>query len=174
MTHDILDHAIPDLDPKFQAFLDAAPDAIVIVDTNGVIVTVNALAETMFGYTREQLLGTLIDILVPERYRGRHEADRRAYANAPRTRPMGLDRDLWGRRNDGREFPIQISLSPIDTERGKLVISIIRDVTSQRQAEARFRGLLESAPDGIVVVDAAGKIVIVNSQTERMFGYTRN
>jgi len=162
-----------ELDPKFQAFLDVAPDAIVIVDTSGHIVAVNTLTETMFGYDREHLLGNSIELLVPERYRSHHVSDRVEYTNSPRTRPMGLGRDLWGRRNDGREFPIQISLSPIDTGGRRLVISIIRDVTSQRQAEARFRGLLESAPDGIVVVDSSGKIVIVNSQTERMFGYTR-
>jgi len=161
------------LDPKFQAFLDAAPDAIVIVDKSGQIVAVNALAETMFAFSREQLIGSAVEALVPERYRPHHERDRAAYLRAPRTRPMGLGRDLWGRRSNGNEFPIQISLSPIETETGSLVISIIRDVTAQRQAEKRFRGLLESAPDGIVVVDARGKIVIVNSQTERMFDYTR-
>jgi len=163
-----------DFDPKFQAFLDAAPDAIVIVDPAGRIVALNRLAETMFGHSREAMLGNAIELLVPERHRGSHVAERQQYSSSPHTRPMGPGRELWGRRNDGAEFPIQISLSPIEIEEhGQLVISIIRDVTAQHRAEARFRGLLESAPDGIVVVDDHGSIVIVNSQTERMFGYTR-
>ncbi|HVR38029.1 MAG TPA: PAS domain S-box protein [Thermoanaerobaculia bacterium] len=162
-----------ELDPKTQAFLEAAPDAIVVVDHDGCIVAVNRLTESMFRYPREQLLGTHVELLVPERFRGRHVGDRQSYVDSPRTRPMGLGRDLWGRRSNGEEFPVQISLSPIETEHGTLVTSIIRDVTVQHQAEARFRGLLESAPDGIVVVDDTGHIIIVNSQTERMFGYAR-
>jgi PAS domain S-box-containing protein len=162
-----------ELDPKFQAFLDAAPDAIVVVDTTGHIVAINPLTEDMFAYSREQLLSSPIELLIPERYRTAHEQNRRSYADTPRTRPMGLGRDLRGRRSDGTEFPVQISLSPIETANGTLVISIIRDVTAQRRAEERFRGLLESAPDGIIVVDGSGEIVIVNSQTERMFGYAR-
>ncbi|HUJ12713.1 MAG TPA: PAS domain S-box protein [Thermoanaerobaculia bacterium] len=161
------------LEPKFQAFLESAPDAIVVVDRHGLIVGINRLTEEMFDYRREELIGEKVDLLVPERFRDRHVHDREAYSAAPRTRPMGLGRDLWGRRKSGQEFPIQISLSPIEAEGGTLVTSIIRDITPQRAAEARFRGLLESAPDGIVVVDGQGKIVIVNSQTERLFGYTR-
>lgn len=163
----------PAVDPKFESFLQAAPDAIVVVDGQGVIVAANPLAEEMFGYSRDALIGAKVEMLVPTRFRGRHSGEREAYANSPRTRPMGLGRDLWGRRSNGEEFPVQISLSPIETEQGTLVTSIIRDVTAQRRAEARFRGLLESAPDGIVVVDGTGSIVIVNSQLERMFGYRR-
>lgn len=165
--------SIPDLAPTFRAFLEAAPDAIVMVDRSGRIVAVNSLTEQMFGYASEELRGQPVELLVPERFRGRHESDRETYSAAPHTRPMGLGRDLWGRRQSGEEFPIQISLSPIDTEQGTLITSIIRDVTALRRAESRFRGLLEAAPDGIVVVDSAGTIVIVNSQTERMFGYGR-
>jgi len=163
-----------ELDAKFQAFLEAAPDAIVVVDPHGRIVTANALAESMFGYDRQQLVGERVEILVPEAYRGAHDAQRETYSRAPRTRPMGLDRELRGRRANGEEFPVQISLSPIETENGTLITSIIRDMTKQRLAEARFRGLLESAPDSIVVVNTAGVITIVNSETERMFGYERH
>jgi PAS domain S-box-containing protein len=161
------------LDPNFQAFLEAAPDAIVVVDRDGVIVGINALTEEMFEYSRQELLDQRLEILVPERFRAHHVHDRTSYAENPRTRPMGLDRELWGRRKSGHEFLVQISLSPIQSNGEALVTSIIRDVTTQRAAEARFRALLESAPDGIVVVDAQGTIVIVNSQTERLFGYTR-
>ena len=162
------------LDPNFQAFLEAAPDAIVVVDREGIIVGINALTEEMFGYSRADLLDQKIELLVPERFRVAHQGERRSYSQAPRTRPMGLDRELWGRRKSGHEFLVQISLSPIKSGGETLVTSIIRDVTTQRAAEARFRALLESAPDGIVVVDAEGTIVIVNSQTERLFGYSRS
>jgi PAS domain S-box-containing protein len=162
-----------ELDKKFKAFLEAAPDAIVVVDVHGHIVAANALAESMFGYERQQLLGERVEMLVPETYRAAHHVEREAYSHAARTRPMGADRELRGRRANGDEFPVQISLSPIETESGTLITSIIRDMTTQRLAEARFRGLLESAPDSIVVVDSAGIITIVNSETERMFGYER-
>ncbi len=154
-------------------FLDAAPDTIVVVDTAGSIVIANGLAEKMFGYSREELIGQPIELLVPERFRGGHVGYRTNYFREPRTRPMGEGRELAGRRKDGTEFTVEISLSPLHTDEGVLVISIIRDTTQRRQAEAKFRGLLESAPDGIVVVDRSGCIVIVNNQTERIFGYSR-
>jgi len=161
------------LEPTFQAFLESAPDAIVVVSREGRVVAVNALTEEMFGYTRTELLDQKVEMLVPERFRDQHHVDREHYSQAPRRRPMGLDRELWGRRKSGQEFLVQISLSPIESKGETFVTSIIRDVTTQRAAEARFRALLESAPDGIVVVDSGGMIVIVNSQTERLFGYTR-
>jgi PAS domain S-box-containing protein len=154
-------------------FLDAAPDTIVVVDTAGSIVIANGLAEKMFGYSREELIGQPIELLVPERFRGGHVGYRTNYFREPRTRPMGEGRELAGRRKDGTEFTVEISLSPLHTDEGVLVISIIRDTTQRRLAEAKFRGLLESAPDGIVVVDRSGCIVIVNNQTERIFGYSR-
>jgi PAS domain S-box-containing protein len=161
------------LDSAFYAFLDSAPDAIVVVDRAGRIVATNELAADMFGYSREELSDAAIETLIPARFHHRHERDRDAYSKTPRTRPMGGDQELWGRRKSGHEFLVQISLSPFASGEETLVISIVRDVTVQRAAEARFRALLESAPDGIVVVDATGTIVIVNSQTERLFGYTR-
>jgi PAS domain S-box-containing protein len=156
-----------------QAFLEAAPDAIVIVDAEGRILTVNELSESMFGYQRGEMLGQPVELLVPERYRSGHATHRREYTKAPKTRPMGAGRELLGRRRDGSEFPVEISLSPLHTKEGTRVISIIRDISSQKEAEARFRGLLESAPDAIVVVDGEGRIQIVNGQAEKMFGYER-
>src|SRR5262249_18981121 len=157
-----------------QGFLEAAPDAIVLVDEPGPVVIANGLSEGMVGFAGEELIGTSIELLVPNRFRGVHAEHRAEYFHEPRTRPMGEGLALCGRRKDGSEFPVEISLSPLNTEKGPLVISIIRDTTQRRQAEAKFRGLLESAPDGIVVVDRGGKIVIVNSQTERIFGYPRD
>jgi len=161
------------LDPNFQSFLESAPDAILVADRRGSIVGLNGLTERMFGYSREELLHQPVELLVPGRLRSSHERNRSSYSEAPRTRPMGGDRELLGLRKSGEEFPVQISLSPIEIGNETLITSIIRDMTAQRAAEAHFRALLEAAPDGMVVVDANGRIVVVNSQTERLFGYSR-
>jgi len=154
--------------------IEAAPDAVVVVDASGRIHAVNALAEQMFGYAREELLGQAVEMLVPERYRPRHERHRGEYLAHPKTRPMGTGQELLGRRKDGSEFPVEISLSPLRNGALPLVVSIVRDTTAQKAAEAKFRGLLESAPDAIVVVDHAGTIQIVNTRTEELFGYGRD
>jgi PAS domain S-box-containing protein len=130
-----------DADQKFLGFVEAAPDAVVIVDAEARITLVNHLTEKMFGYERDELIGQRIEILVPERYRPQHTHDRDAYTHAPRTRPMGLGRELLGRRRDGSEFPVEISLSPLETEEGLLVTSIIRD-TTQTQAALREKEAL--------------------------------
>jgi PAS domain S-box-containing protein len=158
---------------KFRALLEAAPDAMVIVDDRGHIELVNAQAEQLFGYTRSELVGQPIELLVPERARGAHIGHRRNYLRAPGTRPMGAGIELYARRRDGSEFAVEISLSPLKTETGILTISAIRDVTARTRAEAKFRALLESAPDAMVIVNQAGEIVLVNAQAERMFGYSR-
>ena len=127
----------------FHAFLEAAPDAVVMVDGSGRIVVVNTLTERMFGYRREELLGEPVEVLIPERLRQRHLRDRGDYAKAPRARPMGAaGLELWGRRKDGTEFPVEISLSPLETEQGMLVTSIIRDTTERRQFEERIKASL--------------------------------
>ena len=114
-----------------------------------------------------------IEGLVPQRFRAQHAGYRNNYFREPHTRPMGEGRELSGRRKDGSEFPVEISLSPLKTETGTLVISIIRDSTAQKKVEAKFRGFLEAAPDAIVVVNREGKMVILNTQAERLFKYTR-
>lgn len=158
---------------KFRALLEAAPDAIVIVDEQGRIDLVNAQAEEMFGYRRAELVGCSIELLVPERARGVHAGHRQDYLRSARIRPMGAGLALNARRKDGSEFPVEISLSPLRTEAGVLTISAIRDVTERRRADERFRGLLESAPDAMVIANSDGRIVLVNAQTERLFGYER-
>lgn len=153
--------------------LDAAPDAIVVVDGRGTVVLVNSEAQRMLGYTRDELLGRSVDLLVPEAARAAHALHRAHYAEAAAVRPMARETELTVRLADGAELPVEISLSPLDGPHGRLVCAAIRDVTAQRRMHAMFRGLLESAPDAMVIADPAGTIVLVNAQTERMFGYDR-
>ncbi|MBI2940389.1 MAG: PAS domain S-box protein [Chloroflexi bacterium] len=122
-------------EPMFRILLDTAPDAIVIVNSSGRILLVNAQAENLFGYHRHELLGQPVEILIPEHLRSLHAGQRTRYHAAPRTRPMGIGLQLSARRKDGSEFPAEISLSPLQTEDGTLVTSVIRDVTERKRAE---------------------------------------
>jgi protein-histidine pros-kinase len=130
------------IEHHFRALLEAAPDAMVIVDEAGEILLVNRQTESLFGYERQELLGQPVEVLIPERFRAGHGARRASYAVDARPRPMGTGLDLHGRRRDGSEFPTEISLSPVDTEAGRLVIAAIRDVTERKRAEEERRGLL--------------------------------
>lgn len=158
---------------RFRGLLEAAPDGMVIVDQEGTIVMVNAQMETLFGYSREEVMGKRVEMLVPTRFRDVHPFHRGQYSKNPRLRPMGADLELNAVRKDGTEFPVEISLSPMDSEEENLIIAAIRDITDRKRAEEKFRGLLESAPDAMVVVDQQGVIQLVNSQTEKMFGFDR-
>lgn len=165
---------------KFRNLLETAPDAIVIVDQSGRIVLTNAQTENLFGYPRAELLGQPVELLVPDRFRGRHPGYRGEFFLAPRPRAMGPELDLYGRRKDGSEFPVEISLSPLETSSGILISSAIRDVTqrkelaeSVRQQELRFRLLIDAVKDyAIISLDPFGLVTTWNSGAQRLKGYT--
>ena len=140
-------------DLRLRGLLEAAPDAMIIVDRDGRITLANHQMEKLFGHTREDLIGERIEILVPQRFRKGHPGHRTAYFGDPRTRPMGAGIDLFALRKDGTEFPAEISLAPIETEEGVFATAAVRDISERRKVEAKFRGLLESAPDAVVIVN---------------------
>lgn len=126
----------------FQSVFEASPDAMVIVDRSGEIVLINSQTERLFGYPREELLGQPVERLIPARFQAQHVHHRTGYVDNPRARGMGTGLELYGVRKDGSEFPIEISLSPLETDEGLLVSSAIRDVTEYRRVEQSLRSSL--------------------------------
>ena len=129
----------PAAERRFRLVVEAAPNAMVMVDRAGDIVMVNAQAERVFGYSRTELVGQPVEMLVPERFRGHHPGLREAFFADPRARPMGAGRDLFGLKKDGSEFPVEIGLNPIETEEGPMVLSAIVDITERKMAEAALK-----------------------------------
>jgi PAS domain S-box-containing protein len=166
---------------KYRGLLEAAPDAMVVVNQAGEIVLLNLQAEKQFGYPRDELLGQKVTSIVPEGFAERLIADDLRSAEDALAQQIGTGIELIGRRKDGGEFPIEIMLSPLESAEGTLVTAAIRDIGVRKaaekhlaQMEGRYRGLLEAAPDAMVVVNQAGEIALLNLQAEKQFGYRRD
>ena len=178
-SHDLSERL--ESEAKYRGLLEAAPDAMVVVDQRGKIVLLNLQAEKTFGYSRNELVGQQVKNIIPEGFAERLIADGTRTAAEALAQRIGAGIELNGRRKDGSEFPIEIMLSPLEGAEGILVTAAIRDISVRKaaeehlaQMEARYRGLLEAAPDAMVVVNAGGEIVLLNVQAEKQFGYSRH
>ena len=166
---------------KYRGLLEAAPDAMVVVNQAGEIVLLNLQAEKQFGYHRDELVGQKVKNIIPEGFAERLLADGLRSVEDALAQQIGTGIELTGRRKDESEFPIEIMLSPLESAEGILVTAAIRDISVRKDAEkhlaqmeGRYRGLLEAAPDAMVVVNQVGGIVLLNVQAEKQFGYRRD
>ena len=173
--------ASPDLLERYRELLMAAPDAMVVVNQGGEIVLLNAQAEKQFGYPRDALIGQKVTNIIPEGFAERLIADGLRSPQDALAQQIGTGIELVALRRDGSEFPIEIMLSPLESPSGILVTAAIRDISVRKAAEVelarteqRYRGLLEAAPDSMVVVNQGGEIVLLNAQAEKQFGYLRD
>jgi PAS domain S-box-containing protein len=169
------------MEGRYRGLLEAAPDAMVVVNVIGEIVLLNVRAEKQFGYSRDELVGQKVKNIIPQGFAERIISDGTRSAAEALAQQIGTGIELIGRRKDGSQFPIEIMLSPLESPEGILVTAAIRDITVRKSAdthlaqmEGRYRGLLEAAPDAMVVVNVAGEIVLLNVQAEKRFGYSRD
>jgi PAS domain S-box-containing protein len=169
------------MEGRYRGLLEAAPDAMVVVNQGGEIVLLNVQAEKRFDYRRNELIGQQVRNIIPDGFAERLIADGTRTAAEALAQQIGTGIELMGRRRDGSRFPIEIMLSPLESAEGILVTAAIRDITVRKEAErnllrmeAQYRGLLEAAPDAMVVVNPAGEIVLLNAQAEKQFGYRRD
>jgi PAS domain S-box-containing protein len=177
----VAESASNDSGAKYRGLLEAAPDAMVVVNPRGEIVLLNVQAEKHFGYSREELIGQKVTNIIPVGFAERLIADGTRSAAEALAQQIGTGIELIAKRKDGTEFPIEIMLSPLDSAEGILVTAAIRDISVRKAAEShlalmegRYRGLLEAAPDAMVVVNQRGEIVLLNVQAEKQFGYHRD
>lgn len=165
---------------KLKSFIEAASQGIIGISADGRISLVNRCTEEMFGYSRDELLGQELELLLPERFRASHLGHRANYFAEPRIRPMGAGMEMAGRRKDGTEFPIEIGLSHVNTPEGPQAFGMVSDISERRRTEAelaasenKLSSFVEAASEAILGVSAEGRIILVNRRTEQMFGYTR-
>ncbi len=169
------------MEGRYRGLLEAAPDAMVVVNEEGEIVLLNLQAEKQFGYPRDELLGQKVTNIIPQGFAERLIADSTRTAAEALAQQIGTGIELTARRKDGSAFPVEIMLSPLENDEGTLVTAAIRDISVRKvaevhlaQMEGRYRGLLEAAPDAMVVVNDEGEIVLLNLQAEKQFGYPRD
>src|SRR3984885_2928669 len=175
------DRHLVQMEGRYRGLLEAAPDAMVVVNQSGEIVLLNVQAEKQFGYSRDELVGQKVKSIIPEGFAERLIADGTRSAAEALAQQIGTGIELIARRKDRSEFPIEIMLSPLENADGILVTAAIRDISVRKaadrhlvQMEGRYRGLLEAAPDAMVVVNQSGEIVLLNVQAEKQFGYSRD
>ncbi len=172
---------VAQMEGRYRGLLEAAPDAMVVVNQAGEMVLLNVQAEKQFGYRRDELVGQKVTNIIPEGFAERLIADGTRTAAEALAQQIGTGIELIGRRKDKSEFPIELMLSPLESAEGILVTAAIRDISVRKEAEkrvvqmeGRYRGLLEAAPDAMVVVNQAGEMVLLNVQAEKQFGYRRD
>ncbi|MBY0474504.1 MAG: PAS domain S-box protein [Nitrosomonas sp.] len=154
--------------------VEASPNGMVMTNSDGEIVMVNSASEKLFGYSRQELIGKSIEILIPEEFRIHHPELRLTYIKESKSRPMGHGRDLYGLHRNGKKFPVEVGLNPVETKSdGTFVLAVIVDVSDRKQAEKMIHLAVEASPNGMVMTDHQGKIIMVNSTTEELFGYQR-
>ena len=158
------------LEASYRDLLNSMPDASFLLNSTGSFVLVNALTEKMFGYESQELQGKSVGMLIPERFRGVHARHCSDYVARPRTRAMGVGLNLRALRKDGTEIPVEISLSPIETDRGTFVLGTIRDIS---QSEDRYRAIFEQVAVGVVHSNSEGRLLNVNPKFCEISGYTR-
>jgi PAS domain S-box-containing protein len=165
---------------RFHNAIESAPGAMIMVNRGGRIEMLNLQAEVVFGYSRDELLGQRVEMLIPERFRSDHPGHRMSFFAEPKSRPMGAGRDLYALKKDGTEFPVELGLSPIETAEGAIVLAAITDISDRkrkeeevRRSQQNFQRVVEGAPNAIILAGPDGRIEMLNLRTERLFGYTR-
>ena len=158
---------------RFRLVVEGAPIGMIMVNQAGLILLVNSQIEKMFGYSRSELLGQPIELLVPVRFRNQHPGHRKTFFAAPSQRTLGIGWELYGLHKNGSEFPLEIGLNPIKTADGVMVMASIIDITERKRVEGQFKVVVQSAPFGLVMLDESGAMLLVNPQLEKQFGYSQ-